>query len=64
MPAKDEADPGELRKTQGKRETAERKLAETADDPAEERQHARRADKASYLEEKLAERERSEREAG
>jgi hypothetical protein len=63
MPANDEPDTGELRKTQDKRETAERKLAETAEDPAEERQHARRADKASYLEEKLAERERSERNA-
>ena len=62
MPTNDEADTGELRKTQGKRETAERKLAATSDDPAEERQHARRADKASYLEEKLAEREQSERE--
>jgi len=63
MPAKDEPDTGELRKAQGKRETAERELAAEADDPAEERQHARRADKASYLEEKLAERERSEDDA-
>ena len=31
---------------------------------AEEDQHRRRADKAAYLERKLAERERSERDAG
>jgi hypothetical protein len=63
MPANDEPDTGELRKAQGERETTERELASASDDPAEERQHARRADKASYLEEKLAERERSERDA-
>ena len=55
---------GELRKAQRERETTEHELAETSIDPAEERQHRRRADKASYLEEKLAERERSERDAG
>ena len=63
MPASDEPDTGELRRVQRERETTERELAADADDPAETRQHRRRADKASYLDEKLAERERSERDA-
>jgi hypothetical protein len=54
---------GELRQTQEHEVTEERKLADDASDPAEERQHHRRADKAAYLKEKLAERERSERDA-
>jgi hypothetical protein len=63
MPASDEPDTGELRQTQEHKITEERELAEQADLPDEERQHERRADKASYLEEKLAERERSEKNA-
>ena len=58
----DEPKTGELRQAQSERETTERELASEAEEPAEQRQHKRRADKASYLEEKLAERERSERE--
>ena len=64
MAAFEEPDTGELRQSQRERETTERELAEEADEPAERRQHRRRADKASYLEEKLAERERSERDDG
>jgi hypothetical protein len=53
---------GELRQTQAHKVAEERELAETSEKPAEERQHLRRADKAAYLKEKLAERERAERE--
>ncbi len=44
-------------------ERAEREAEQASDAPedAERRAHARRADKASYLEEKLAEQEASER---
>jgi len=52
---------GELRKAQAARAEAERRQAETSERPTEESQHRRRADKAGYLAEKLAERERSER---
>jgi hypothetical protein len=50
----------ELLDEQRRRELAERRLAEHAEEPAEERTHERRADKHAYLEEKLAEREKSE----
>jgi hypothetical protein len=50
----------ELRVEQERREGAERRLAEQTD-PEEARAHERRADKHEYLSEKLAERERSER---
>lgn len=62
MPAFEDSDTGELRQTQEHRIDAERERAERADEPGEERQHRRRADKAAYLKDKLAERERSERE--
>ena len=62
--AEDEPKTGELRQTQEHKVIEERELAEGAEQPAEERQHQRRADKAEYLKEKLAERERSERDAG
>lgn len=52
----------ELRVDQVQRELQERKAAEEAGLPAEERAHERRADKHSYLREKLAERARSEEE--
>ena len=60
-----EPDPktGEMRIEQAKRTTEEREAAETSELPDEEEQHRRRADKAAYLAEKLAERERSERES-
>jgi hypothetical protein len=50
----------ELRVEQLKRERDERAAARDADLPAEERAHERRADKAAYLREKLAERAESE----
>jgi hypothetical protein len=62
MTESDEPKTGELRQTQEHKVSEEREAAKRADEPAEERQHERRADKASYLEEKLVERERSERE--
>jgi hypothetical protein len=57
----DEEDTERLRAETLQRELLERAAAEKADEPEEEHQHERRADKAAYLEEKLAERERSER---
>jgi hypothetical protein len=47
---------------QSERKTEEREAIPQSLTPDEEDQHRRRADKAAYLEEKLAERERSERE--
>jgi hypothetical protein len=47
-----------------RRERAEREQARAADEPTDEHTHVRRADKHAYLREKLAERERSERENG
>ena len=52
----------ELQIEQVQRELCERKQAEEADLPTEERTHERRADKHAYLREKLAERARSEEE--
>ena len=59
-----EPDPktGEMRVEQRDRAANEREAEETAELPDEEHQHRRRADKAAYLAEKLAERERAERE--
>ena len=59
-----EEETGELRREQAARRSVEAERAATTEQPAERRQHARRADKAAYLEEKLAERERAERDAG
>ena len=42
----------------------ERDRAQDAEDPTEEHTHARRADRAAYLKEKLDERARSEDEPG
>jgi hypothetical protein len=50
----------ELRVEQIRRERAEHTRARDALDPAEERQHERRADKAAYLRGKLDERAESE----
>jgi hypothetical protein len=52
----------ELKAVQLEREASERDRAQSALDEDEAAQHARRADKARYLREKLEERERSERE--
>jgi hypothetical protein len=54
----------ELQIDQVQRELHERKRAEEADLPTEERAHERRADKHGYLREKLGERARSEDENG
>ncbi len=53
----------ELRLEQAAREEAERRQADGAELPAEEREHERRAEKHAYLSEKLAERERAEEDA-
>jgi hypothetical protein len=58
-----EDDTAALRLEQLQRSAREREAAEEAPAPAEERAHERRADRAAYLAEKLADRERSEREA-
>jgi hypothetical protein len=50
----------ELRAVQAQREVAERELAERVPDPAEERTHERRAERAAYLREKLEEQAESE----
>jgi hypothetical protein len=50
----------ELRLEQIQRERAEREQARDAPEPAEERTHRRRADRATYLKSKLDERARSE----
>ena len=51
----------ELRRVQTERETAERESAREAADEDEAAAHKRRADKASYLRQKLEERAESER---
>jgi hypothetical protein len=52
----------ELRRAQRDRITEEHEAIETSVTPDEADQHRRRADKFAYLERKLVERERSERE--
>jgi hypothetical protein len=59
----DEPTTQELRALQDTRVSEERRRAAEAEEPADERTHERRADKADYLREKLAERERAERRA-
>ena len=54
---------GPLRRKQRETKTQEIEKVPGSVTPHEEHQHRRRADKAAYLEEKLAERERSERNA-
>ena len=49
----------ELRAVQRDREASEREAAETAVEESAERAHERRADKAAYLEERLAEQQRA-----
>ncbi len=53
----------ELRIEQLQRERAEREAAAEGATPDDTEQHERRADKASYLREKLEERARAERES-
>lgn len=52
----------ELRVEQVQRELAEREQAEDSSEPAEERTHDRRADRAAYLKKKLDERAKAEEE--
>jgi hypothetical protein len=54
----------ELRLSQLQREAGERRAADEGMTPDEAEQHARRADKAGYLREKLEQRARAEREGG
>lgn len=54
----------EMQLEQIKRERTERDQARHADEPAEEKSHDRRADRAAYLREKLDERAKSEDESG
>ena len=58
----DEEETGRLRALTAERRERAEEAAEEARDPTEEHAHVRRADRAAYLEDKLAERERSERE--
>jgi hypothetical protein len=53
----------ELHIEQLDRESVERERATRASEPAEQRTHERRADRAAYLREKLGERAASEEEA-
>jgi hypothetical protein len=59
----EDPDTQELRAAQARRVREELELARSAEDEEEESQHARRADKAAYLRQKLEERAQSEREA-
>ena len=52
-----------MRLDQIERARREKQRAEEAEEPAAEKSHARRADKADYLREKLAERAKAEDEA-
>ena len=54
----------ELRIEQLQRDRAEREAAEEGVTPDDTEQHERRAERASYLREKLEERARAERESG
>lgn len=62
MPDPDDTSTHELKIDQRQRKQGEREAEKDSITPDEADQHRRRADKAAYLEEKLAERERSERE--
>ena len=53
----------ELKQEQAKREGEEQRRLAESEQPDEAKQHERRSEKAAYLKEKLAERERAEREA-
>jgi hypothetical protein len=61
--SEEDPDTKELRDVQARRVREELQQARVASDAEEESQHARRADKAEYLRQKLEERAQSEREA-
>ena len=56
MPDREDPTTRELRIRQAERESLERSQAEKADTDEETEEHARRAEKAAYLREKLEER--------
>ena len=60
----DATDTAQLRALQDERHTEEMEAVRKSTEPAEKQAHRRRADKAAYLRERLAEAERSEREGG
>jgi hypothetical protein len=61
---RDEITTPELKRRQDGRAREEDRYAREADQPGEERAHRRRADKAAYLRDKLAEAEDADRAAG
>jgi hypothetical protein len=61
---RDETSTLELKHLQDGRAREEERFARQAEQPAEERAHHRRADKAAYLRDKLAEAEKADRAAG
>ncbi len=61
--SEEDPDTKELREVQARRVREELQQARVASDEEEESQHARRADKAEYLRQKLEQRAQSEREA-
>jgi hypothetical protein len=60
----DEPSTAELSRRQLEQAMAERERLEQAENEAEAARHQRRADKADYLREKLAEQQRADAEAG
>jgi hypothetical protein len=60
----DDTSSHELKRRQDGRAREEERFARDADEPAEARAHRRRADKAAYLRDKLAEAETADRETG
>jgi hypothetical protein len=61
--AEDEPRTEELRREQAERERDERSRERRSGDPDAKAQHARRADKAAYLEDKLAQAREADRRA-
>lgn len=64
MAVRRNTDPKTLEREQDDRAREEARFAREARQPAEERAHERRSDKAAYLRDKLAEAEEADREAG
>jgi hypothetical protein len=63
MPDRDDTSSFELKELQDDKVRKEARFAREADEPAEARAHRRRADKAAYLRDKLAEADQADREA-
>lgn len=64
MSRRDDTSSLELKELQEDKVRDEARAAREADQPAEARTHARRADKAAYLADKLAEADAADREGG